>query len=41
MAMHAEWIAVDWGTTNLRVWVIGADGQLEGVLACSTLTHES
>lgn len=23
----ANWIAVDWGTSNLRVWVIGADGQ--------------
>jgi 2-dehydro-3-deoxygalactonokinase len=21
-----EWIAVDWGTSNLRVWIIGADG---------------
>lgn len=21
-----EWIAVDWGTTNLRVWAMGADG---------------
>lgn len=21
-----EWIAVDWGTSNLRAWVIGADG---------------
>jgi len=23
----ADWIAVDWGTSNLRVWMIGADGQ--------------
>ena len=30
MAMQADWIAVDWGTTNLRAWVIGAEG---GVLA--------
>ncbi|TNF22669.1 MAG: 2-dehydro-3-deoxygalactonokinase [Rhodobacteraceae bacterium] len=22
----ADWVAVDWGTSNLRVWVIGADG---------------
>ncbi|MBM9595792.1 2-dehydro-3-deoxygalactonokinase [Roseitranquillus sediminis] len=21
-----EWIAVDWGTSNLRAWIIGADG---------------
>lgn len=24
--MTVEWIAVDWGTTNLRVWAMGADG---------------
>ena len=23
-----EWIAVDWGTSNLRVWVFGADDEL-------------
>lgn len=23
----AEWIAVDWGTSNLRVWAMGADGK--------------
>ena len=22
----ADWIAADWGTSNLRVWAIGADG---------------
>lgn len=22
----AEWIAVDWGTSNLRVWIMGAEG---------------
>lgn len=26
--MQTEWIAVDWGTSNLRVWVFGADGAL-------------
>lgn len=26
--MQTEWIAVDWGTTNLRVWVFSGDGQL-------------
>lgn len=26
-ARTAEWIAVDWGTSNLRIWAIGADGQ--------------
>jgi HD-GYP domain-containing protein (c-di-GMP phosphodiesterase class II) len=25
-----EWIAADWGTTNLRVWAVGVDG---GILA--------
>jgi 2-dehydro-3-deoxygalactonokinase len=24
--MQAEWVAVDWGTSNLRAWGIGADG---------------
>jgi 2-dehydro-3-deoxygalactonokinase len=24
--MQTEWIAVDWGTSNLRVWVFGPDG---------------
>lgn len=23
---YAEWIAVDWGTSNLRVWMMGGDG---------------
>jgi 2-dehydro-3-deoxygalactonokinase len=26
VTIEAEWIAVDWGTSNLRVWGIGADG---------------
>jgi len=26
MAGKVEWIAVDWGTSNLRAWGIGADG---------------
>jgi 2-dehydro-3-deoxygalactonokinase len=30
MLNRVAWIAADWGTTNLRVWAIGADG---GVLA--------
>ncbi|MDG3041584.1 2-dehydro-3-deoxygalactonokinase [Roseicyclus marinus] len=25
---YADWIAVDWGTTHLRVWAIGADGSI-------------
>ncbi len=25
---HLRWIAVDWGTTHLRVWAIGHDGQV-------------
>lgn len=24
--MRADWIAVDWGTSNLRAWAMGADG---------------
>lgn len=28
--MAAEWIAVDWGTSNLRVWAIDASGQVVG-----------
>lgn len=23
---HADWIAVDWGTSNLRAWAIGETG---------------
>ncbi len=30
--MKADWIAVDWGTTNLRAWAMGADG---GILAAA------
>lgn len=26
--MNADWIAVDWGTSNLRVWAMGPDGVL-------------
>ncbi|MFM2349598.1 MAG: hypothetical protein RIR04_564, partial [Pseudomonadota bacterium] len=26
--MQASWIAVDWGTSNLRAWAMGADGIL-------------
>lgn len=25
--MNADWIAADWGTTNLRAWAMGADGR--------------
>jgi 2-dehydro-3-deoxygalactonokinase len=28
VASEAEWVAVDWGTTNLRVWGIGAGGEV-------------
>ena len=28
MAVEAEWVAVDWGTTNLRVWGIGPGGEV-------------
>ena len=27
-ATYADWIAVDWGTTHLRAWAIGADGSI-------------
>ncbi|MEO0914636.1 MAG: 2-dehydro-3-deoxygalactonokinase [Pseudomonadota bacterium] len=26
--MKADWIAVDWGTTNLRAWAMGPDGSV-------------
>ena len=26
--MTVEWIAVDWGTTNLRAWAMGQGGVL-------------
>ena len=28
MAVEAEWVAVDWGTSNLRVWGIGPGGEV-------------
>lgn len=28
--MTPEWIAADWGTSNLRLWAIGADGSVLG-----------
>lgn len=28
--MTPEWIAADWGTSNLRLWAIGADGAVIG-----------
>ena len=28
MAKNVEWIAVDWGTTNLRAWLIAGDGEV-------------
>ncbi len=28
MAIQAEWVAVDWGTTNLRAWGIGSGGEV-------------
>lgn len=28
MTQKANWIAVDWGTTNLRAWVLGADDEV-------------
>ena len=27
-AAYADWIAVDWGTTQLRAWAIGTDGSI-------------
>jgi 2-dehydro-3-deoxygalactonokinase len=27
-ATYADWIAVDWGTSHLRAWAIGAEGQI-------------
>ena len=31
--MQIEWIAVDWGTTNLRVWIMDAQGNVVDRLA--------
>jgi 2-dehydro-3-deoxygalactonokinase len=28
VAIQAEWVAVDWGTTNLRAWGIGSSGEV-------------
>ncbi len=28
--MNVEWVAVDWGTSNLRAWAIGRDGEVTG-----------
>lgn len=28
MGTEADWVAVDWGTSNLRAWGIGSDGQV-------------
>ena len=28
VAITPDWIAVDWGTTNLRAWAMGADGRV-------------
>ena len=28
MTIEADWVAVDWGTSNLRVWGIGARGDV-------------
>lgn len=28
--MKPDWIAVDWGTTNMRVWAMSADGEVLG-----------
>ena len=30
MNMNVEWVAVDWGTSNLRVWALGSDGSIVG-----------
>jgi 2-dehydro-3-deoxygalactonokinase len=32
-ATYADWIAVDWGTTHLRVWAMGEDGTLRSEAA--------
>ncbi len=30
--MNENWIAVDWGTTNMRAWVLGTDGEVRARL---------
>ena len=27
-ALQPKWVAVDWGTSNLRVWAMGPDGHV-------------
>lgn len=42
--MIADWIAVDWGTSNLRAWAMSADGQVlaraESPSGMSTLSRD-
>ncbi|MBI1217138.1 MAG: 2-keto-3-deoxy-galactonokinase [Rhodobacteraceae bacterium] len=44
MDQAANWIAVDWGTTHLRAWAMGADGRVLAAAASdagmATLTRE-
>ncbi len=32
-AVTPDWIAIDWGTSNLRVWAMGADGAVRATAA--------
>jgi len=32
-ASYADWVAVDWGTSRLRVWAMGADGSVRAEAA--------
>ncbi|MEM9583338.1 MAG: 2-dehydro-3-deoxygalactonokinase [Pseudomonadota bacterium] len=31
---YADWIAVDWGTSNMRAWAMSADGAVKDKTAC-------
>ncbi len=31
---YADWIAVDWGTSNMRAWAMTADGTIKDKIAC-------
>lgn len=31
---YADWIAVDWGTSNMRAWAMSADGTVKDKISC-------
>lgn len=39
--MKIEWIAIDWGTSNLRAWAMGAEGVLDSASSEEGMGHLS